>query len=387
MFNGKSIFNNGNTSNNPNVLAGLVNSFNGRTGVVVSVAGDYTASQITNVPAGSISSTNVQDAINELDTAISAANVYSQTFNATIDWGAASGGLYTITITAATHGFALNVSNVAIYETSGADSIQTFTNQVIIDNITGDVSFNVSEAPDGRFAGKVLIIKGSASGAGSGITSLNGLIDEVQLFATGTTGSNFNISSVGNTHIFNIPNADVGVRGILSSAAQNIGGAKTFVTDTATLATGLAIYNPNITDNNGLDFNYLADTTGGGAQTAFPAVKIRYQVTDHDNTNLTSAYGIYAYQGGVSKIVLGYDGTGQMYTDATVFNTNAIAAIGDIEGVSGIFSSDVVCGAADAFYLGNQNSDGSWRFIRSGSDLLAQTRIAGVWTTKDTILG
>lgn len=44
-----------------------VTSFNGRTGIVVSLAGDYTASQITNVPAGNISSTNVQNALNELD--------------------------------------------------------------------------------------------------------------------------------------------------------------------------------------------------------------------------------------------------------------------------------------------------------------------------------
>ncbi len=42
-------------------------SWNGRLGAVVPVAGDYTASQITNIPTVSIISTNVQDAINELD--------------------------------------------------------------------------------------------------------------------------------------------------------------------------------------------------------------------------------------------------------------------------------------------------------------------------------
>ena len=45
-----------------------VNSVFGRTGVVTAQNGDYTASQITNTPAGNISSTNVQYAINELDT-------------------------------------------------------------------------------------------------------------------------------------------------------------------------------------------------------------------------------------------------------------------------------------------------------------------------------
>lgn len=44
-----------------------VTSFNARTGAVLPLAGDYTASQITNVPAGNISSVNVQNALNELD--------------------------------------------------------------------------------------------------------------------------------------------------------------------------------------------------------------------------------------------------------------------------------------------------------------------------------
>lgn len=44
-----------------------VSSVFGRTGAVVSTNGDYTASQVTNVPAGNISSVTVQAALNELD--------------------------------------------------------------------------------------------------------------------------------------------------------------------------------------------------------------------------------------------------------------------------------------------------------------------------------
>lgn len=40
----------------------------GRTGIVAASAGDYNASQITNIPAGNIVGTNVQIALNELDT-------------------------------------------------------------------------------------------------------------------------------------------------------------------------------------------------------------------------------------------------------------------------------------------------------------------------------
>lgn len=47
---------------------GAVDSFNGRTGVVVSQSGDYSAGIVSNVPAGSIAATTVQAAINELDT-------------------------------------------------------------------------------------------------------------------------------------------------------------------------------------------------------------------------------------------------------------------------------------------------------------------------------
>lgn len=47
--------------------AAPVQSVFSRTGTVVSANGDYTASQITNVPSGNISSTNVQAALNELD--------------------------------------------------------------------------------------------------------------------------------------------------------------------------------------------------------------------------------------------------------------------------------------------------------------------------------
>ncbi len=46
---------------------GIVDSVFGRTGNVTATNGDYTASQVTNVPAGTVSATTVQAAITELD--------------------------------------------------------------------------------------------------------------------------------------------------------------------------------------------------------------------------------------------------------------------------------------------------------------------------------
>ncbi|MCK6488810.1 MAG: hypothetical protein L6R48_10860 [Planctomycetes bacterium] len=52
-----------------------------------------------------------------------------------------------------------------------------------------------------------------------------------------------------------------------------------------------------------------------------------------------------------------------------------------------LWSDLMLRNASQAFYLGESTTDGSWRFVRSGNDLLMQRRIAGTWTTKSTITG
>jgi hypothetical protein len=52
----------------------------------------------------------------------------------------------------------------------------------------------------------------------TGLTALNGLTDQVQNFATGTSGTDFGISSSSSTHTFNLPTASATNRGALSSA-------------------------------------------------------------------------------------------------------------------------------------------------------------------------
>jgi hypothetical protein len=51
----------------------------------------------------------------------------------------------------------------------------------------------------------------------TGITALNGLTDQVQTFAVGTTGTDFGISSATSTHTFNLPTASASNRGALST--------------------------------------------------------------------------------------------------------------------------------------------------------------------------
>jgi hypothetical protein len=52
----------------------------------------------------------------------------------------------------------------------------------------------------------------------TGLTALNGLTQQVQYFAVGTSGIDFNISSATDTHTFNLPTASAINRGALSSA-------------------------------------------------------------------------------------------------------------------------------------------------------------------------
>lgn len=55
----------------------------------------------------------------------------------------------------------------------------------------------------------------------TGLTALNGLTDQVQNFATGTSGTDFGIVSSGSTHTFNIPTASATNRGLLSTTDWN----------------------------------------------------------------------------------------------------------------------------------------------------------------------
>jgi len=67
-----------------------------------------------------------------------------------------------------------------------------------------------------------------AANIGFGITQLNGLSTPSQFLYAGFDGNTFNISSIGNSHTFNIPIAGVGFTGLVSGFAQTFGGVKTF---------------------------------------------------------------------------------------------------------------------------------------------------------------
>jgi hypothetical protein len=68
---------------------------------------------------------------------------------------------------------------------------------------------------------------GTWASVSAGISSLNGLTDATQTFAVGTTGTNIAFSSAAGAHTLNIPDASATARGVVTTGAQTIAGAKT----------------------------------------------------------------------------------------------------------------------------------------------------------------
>jgi hypothetical protein len=71
----------------------------------------------------------------------------------------------------------------------------------------------------------------------TGLNALNGLTSQVQYFATGTSGTDFNISSATDTHTFNLPTASATNTGKLSSANWTTFNNKLSLSDTLTIST------------------------------------------------------------------------------------------------------------------------------------------------------
>jgi hypothetical protein len=143
----------------------------------------------------------------------------------------------------------------------------------------------------------------------TGIGSLNGLTAPTQYFATGTSGTDFAISSSTATHTFNLPTASGTNRGALSSADWTtfngkVGGSGTTNYVSKFTASG-TIGNSQIFDNG----------TSVGVNTASPSASYKLDVTGNFRSTLdANINGLTVGKGGGSV------------SENTAFGVNALAS-------------------------------------------------------------
>jgi hypothetical protein len=97
--------------------------------------------------------------------------------------------------------------------------------------------------------------------SGNTITSINGLTNSLQTFLIGTAGSDFNISSSGSGHTFNLPNATASNRGALSSTDWSIFNGKE---NTLTFSNGLTRNANSVSVNTSQNISTLSNLTSNG---------------------------------------------------------------------------------------------------------------------------
>jgi hypothetical protein len=178
--------------------------------------------------------------------------------------------------------------------------------------------------------------------------------------------------------------------------------AKTFIDDFVR-----STYNPTIAFGDEVIFGVPADISSLVVELNFPSTgtgtvytsinsyaMIKTAIATHNDTlltwtpwslgTITNASGVkratvegvnavrFANSGGANNIVFNYRG---------LFGRKAFNDLLSTTYYDNLRAKDV-----GAFYLGNETTDGSWRFIRSGNNLVAQRREATVWVTKNTIV-
>jgi hypothetical protein len=242
----------------------------------------------------------------------------------------------------------------------------------------------------------------------TGLTALNGLTAQVQYFATGTSGSDFNISSATATHTFNLPTASATNRGALSSADWTTFNNKqnaltnpvtgTGTTNTLPKFTGEStIGNSNITDTGSLitlGSNSFVNGSLGIGINANSTISLRVSKTI---TGGTTSYGIYN-SGTVQSDVTAaaWNNISELNTVASAFTLSnyyhygatqgSIGAGSTITSQFGFIANSNMIGATNNYgFFGNiPSGTNRWNLYMSGTANNYMAGSLGIGTTSLT---
>jgi hypothetical protein len=171
----------------------------------------------------------------------------------------------------------------------------------------------------------------------TGLTALNTLTTQIQAFATGTSGSDFNIASVTDTHTFNLPSASAANRGLLTSADWTTfnGKAPSFTyttnyipygqgTTTPLQSANLTFDGTTLTTNALLASSVSVNTSGTDAQIS-PNTGITGWIYSGQGRSIatedTQPTGLFFSPDGVNMYVIGATGLNVLqYTLSTAYN-------------------------------------------------------------------
>jgi hypothetical protein len=197
----------------------------------------------------------------------------------------------------------------------------------------------------------------------TGINTLNSLSAQTQYFATGTTGTDFNVSSTTDTHTFNLPTASATNRGALSSANWSTFNSKVG-------GSGTTNYLPKFTASSTIGNSQIADNGTGVGIGITPDSTYKLYVHSYNTTIFSQSVFGNAVHGNGNIGVFGEGNTGMKANginvgiEANAGQTDEFGVIS--ETIGGIFNGNAFFGGSPAYSV--QLQDGTQeinKFLKS----------------------
>jgi hypothetical protein len=287
------------------------------------------------------------------------------------------------------------VGDWAIFNGTTWDKVDNTDAVSSVNGFTGAVNLGLDNISDVDFSGsptntQLLRFNGTSSKwenwtptyISAAITSLNGLTGATQTFATGTTGTDFAISSAGTTHTFNLPDASATARGAITTGTQTIAGAKTF----SSAPTVPALFLTNMTAGSGaLYYNTGADRLTLANYNASGIVHIEVaggSAAQILNSDLTIRFPGYTTNGFVKFS----SSNGTLSVDTNTYLTTSSAAstylplsggtlTGALSGTSATFNAGSATNVLTLTGIGNGVSGAEINNTNAGSSARTQVQV------------